>query len=102
MHFNRWDLWYTWVKFEDIKEEKRRPVLILQEHELFVLSLQVTSRDTKYLSDYQLRDWQSAGLSIESIVDTSRRLQLIHNDFDNRIGALSEYDILNLQFMISR
>ena len=66
------------------------------------LALQVTSRDARVLSDYLIRDWKIAGLEKESIADTARLLELNDSDYGMQIGHLTDYDILEIQFMLSR
>lgn len=94
-----WEVWLAAVKFEDEPSAvKRRPVLVLNDDQVYILSLKITSRPPRsgYFGEYSLLKWQEAGLHKPSTVRTSKKLQLFERDFVHKIGRLTPIDILNI------
>ena len=99
--YKKWEIWFAKVKFEDSDEIKKRPVLILGEKNGFILSLKITTHTSRDSSDYALKYWAKAGLEKESVVMTSRVLLLNDDDLIRCFGRISEYDMLQIQNIMS-
>jgi len=102
MKCKKWEVWFAKVKFEDSDEIKKRPVLILGEKNGFAISLKITTHTPRYYSDYLLKHWTRAGLDKESVVMTSKTLLLNDDDLVQCFGRISEYDMLQIQSIMSR
>ena len=95
MKFNRWDIWWAYVKYEESNIEKRRPIVVIDDRTAFVLGLFVTSASPRpQYDDYIIQDWEEAGLSKPSTIKLSRRLRLDKDKLISRIGEMSERDKL--------
>ena len=96
--FKQWDIWWADVKFEESADIKRRPVLIVSPQKMFVMALKMTSTDRgDNMTEYQVRDWQSAGLSNPTSIRLRQYLKLKDADITKYIGRLSPMDILLIQ-----
>ena len=96
-----WDIWWAFVRFEDSQEIKRRPVVILNPSEVFVLSLKITSHAGRnQWGEYEIIMWESAGLPKPSTIRVTQLLELERSSFDRRIGQLHPVDILNVQRLL--
>ena len=43
MHYNRWEIWWANVKYEDAPETvESRPVLVVAQQEIFVIAFKMT------------------------------------------------------------
>jgi len=79
---------------------KRRPVLILTGQDgtdvylVFSITSQYANKSQKIKSNYvELQDWQQAGLSKQSWVDTINAFELERRQLNvDRVGTLSERD----------
>lgn len=100
---NRWEIWWAYVKFEDSNEVKKRPVLVLEDRVAYILSLKITSHAPrkKFDGEYQLLQWEKAGLTKPSVVRTSKVLCLEEDDFDTKIGKLTDADIYAIQMLLN-
>ena len=73
MIFNEYDIFLAKVPFEDIPQEKIRPVLILKENFYLVECLKMTSAKTRF-GEYVLKEWKEAGLDRETTVRITKCL----------------------------
>lgn len=97
MQFNRWDVWFASVRFEDSTEVKSRPVVITDHGEVYVLALKVTSHAPRDVwGEYALVYWREAGLSKPSTVRISKRLRLEPHDMIRKVGTLHPADIMSI------
>lgn len=96
-----WELWWAKVQFEESSETKRRPVLIVDEDELWVFAFKVTSREPRNeWGEYEVIKWQSSGLDKPSTVRLSRRIALTDRDLESKIGDLHPIDIQRISKML--
>ena len=96
--FERWDIWWAWFNYEDQEGGKRRPVLILSPTEVYVLSAEITSHESRNMwGEYEIIKWSSANLPRPSTVRLSRIEKLKPEDFDQKIGRLQPADIVLLE-----
>ena len=100
MTYNKWDVWFATVKFDDSDEKKKRPILILDKKEGLAVSMKMTSHKPRTSSDYALKYWEKAGLDAETTVITSKAYYLHESDLDRKIGRLYTYDRLQIQNII--
>ena len=102
--YNRWEIWEADVPFEDKKQSKLRPVLILSEEEALVLSLKMTSHEPRYKKlegEYEIMKWQEAGLVKPTVVQCSKLLKLDKNAItEKQYGRLTATDIIGLQAVL--
>jgi hypothetical protein len=87
----KWDIWYAYVKYEDIADGKIRPVIIAED-KAFVLEVLPVYGAPSDNADYELWDWADAGLAKPSAVKLSP-ISVQPSDFERRIGRLSIIDI---------
>ena len=100
----RWEIWEADVPFAEKRGSKRRPVVVLSQDEVFVISLKMTSHKARYDSlegEYELMKWKEAGLSKPTVVQCSRKLKLDASCFTGKqYGRLNATDIIGLQAML--
>lgn len=95
MMFKRWEIWWAKVKFEESNEVKKRPVLIIDSNTVVIIAFKMTSTDRGDRPPYyQVREWKEAGLTKETSIRFDKVLRLKPNDFDSKIGELTERDKL--------
>ena len=100
----KWEIWDAKVKFEDDPDTvKERPVLVIDQSNCFLISLKITSHEPReqYFGEYVIMKWQEAGLSEESTIRCSKRLQLVAGDFIDKRGKLQPIDISNIRALLS-
>ena len=95
-----WEVFLARVPFEDLPEEKVRPVLILAEGNGFVECIKMTSKPPRG-GEYPLRFWGESGLKKPTTVRVSKVLRLKATSFIKRIGRLSIADIVEIQRLLS-
>ena len=93
-----WEIWWAYVAFEDEPDGKRRPVLVLENGEIYAIALKITSHEARNIwGEYEIVQWKTAGLSKPSTIRVTRRLRLRNEDLDEKIGDLQLMDIANLK-----
>ena len=97
--FFRWDIWIAKVKYEDSEEVKVRPVLIVNGMERCVLSLKITSHTPResFDGEYQVVEWEKAGLIKPSTIRIGKRIILPEEAFIKKIGRLTDIDRTNVE-----
>jgi len=96
--FNRWDIWLAKVEFEEGTGFKIRPVLIIDGTRCYILSLKITSHGPRkdYFGEYEIIDWERAGLLKPSTIRVNKRLDLPPESFVKKIGRLLATDCFNV------
>lgn len=92
----KWDIYIANVPFEDIRQSKPRPVIILDDSCFLIECLKMTSQPPRR-GEYVLQKWREAGLLKQTTVRISKRLQLDPDCLIKRIGALQSIDIIEIQ-----
>lgn len=90
----QWDVWFANVPFEDTKEIKKRPVIIISVEPLQVLSIKVTSHESRKNDPYDvaLKKWKEAGLNRPSTARISKMQFLPIENMDFKMGTLDTLD----------
>lgn len=99
----RWEVWKAWVPFEEDPDIlKPRPVLIIDNNEIFILSFKMTGTAPRenFIGEYRLNDWREAGLTKPTTVRLSKLLRLNRNAFIKKYGRLSNLDKSNIENLI--
>ena len=99
-NFNEYDIFIARVPFEDLPQEKIRPVLVLNEGVYLIDCLKMTSAKTRF-GEYELKEWKKAGLDRQTTVRITKRLKLDKTKFIKKIGHLTPIDILEIQRLLS-
>lgn len=102
---NEWEIWLAKVAYEDDPAiYKKRPVLILQSGLAVCLVSKITSHAPRpnYDGEYQISDWQGAGLLRPSTIRLSQRFELKHGYMIRKLGNLQPVDILNVEKILSK
>lgn len=96
----KWEVYWAYVKFEEIVGGKRRPVLVIDDApSVTVICLKMTGQAARP-GEYSLIKWKEAGLKEPTVVRISKRLELKSADLRDKIGTLELVDIANLKKMI--
>ena len=96
-----WDLWWAEVEYEGHEGSKKRPVLVLSADEVYVLSYKVTSHEARnQWGEYEIVQWQSAGLTKPSTVRLTKLLKLDRKSLKKKIGHLKPIDVETIQLKI--
>ena len=102
MTIKPWEVWFASVRFEDSSAVKARPIVVTSSGNIYVWALKVTSHaPRKEWGEYQLQQWQAAGLTKPSTVRIGKRIQLEQRDMIHRIGSLDSVDIIAIQNIIT-
>lgn len=95
----KWEIYLAYVPFEDIPGGKPRPVLVIDDNNVYpICCLKMTG--TPRSGEYTLVRWQNAGLHKETTVRIQKRLMLNSSDFIKRIGILDPVDIVSIEAML--
>ncbi|MBP5685099.1 MAG: type II toxin-antitoxin system PemK/MazF family toxin [Candidatus Methanomethylophilaceae archaeon] len=97
--FKKWDVWLADVRFEsDPSKSKIRPVAIIEEKEVYVLSVQITSHEPRknLEGEYQIQFWEYAGLVKPSTLQLGQLIKIKEKHLLKRIGRLHDIDIKNI------
>ncbi len=104
IEMKRWEIWEADVPYEENNGHKKRPVLILSETKVMVVSLKMTSHEPRYHSmngEYEVMKWREAGLEKPTVIQCSKRLKLEKERFTGKqFGRLSATDIIGMQTML--
>lgn len=102
MQIKPWEVWFASVRFEDSPAVKARPVVVTSSGAVYVCALKVTTHAPRdEWGEYQLTQWQFAGLKYPSTVRVGKQLRLEPRDMIHRIGTLHPIDILGIQTIIA-
>lgn len=105
--FNKGEIWFAEFPFEeDSSKVSYRPVVVLDEDKLGVLSIKVTRHDARKDDPYDtpIVNWAQAGLRFSSTARVSKVMNLQPEDFIHKIGKLHKDDLekveeVYIQFM---
>ncbi len=94
-----WELWYADFPFEETKQTKCRPVIILNMQPIQILTIKVTSHSPRKndIYDTPIIKWRQAGLKRPFVARVSKTMTLDKNKFKNKIGELQQSDIAQIQ-----
>ena len=99
-----WEVWHARFNYSGKSGYKYRPVVIVDVLSDGTLAMMVTCVANELLlpHDYQIKDWESAGLRKPSIARADRLATLPVNYFGTagKIGRLSERDIVALEAIL--
>lgn len=101
--YNAFDIVVIPFPFVDVAETKKRPALILSDHKSFnsktnssIMTMVTTSIKYPWPYDYEIKEWQEAGLPRASIV-RMKLFTLDHRLIFYRLGSLSKKDQVNIR-----
>ena len=98
--FNVGEVWWAKFPYEDTPDEYTiRPVVVLDETTIGILSVKVTKHSPRDFDPYDIPIfyWSKAGLKLASTARVSKTLILDPNRFKEKIGDLVESDIQNIK-----
>ena len=103
MKYNRGDIYWAEVKYEDSETVENRPILIWNENEVFCISFKITStnRGDDEL-ECSLKDWQREGLNNPSYVRLNHLIKINKSKIINKIGEISYLDMFRIQERLSK
>ena len=104
---NIFDIYITYISWGE--KGKKRPVLILEKQKtivsVFIITTQYENKNEKISAKYfKINDWQQAGLTKQSYVDTHtvRDLPIAALTGKSEIGRLTEFDMQRLIEFLSK
>jgi len=102
--FEQWQIWKAKVVHDDNRGFEERPVVIISEEEMIVLSLKVTTHGHSGKVrpfEYEIMKWKEAGLDKGSVVQCEKYHKIPKEYMTNYYyGRLSAADIVMLQAMM--
>lgn len=99
-NFNKGEVWFVGFPYEeDNSIVTNRPVIVLDEHTLGVLSVKVTKHKVRSDDPYDtpILYWEHAGLRFASTARISKVMNLCPDDFIFLIGKLHSDDIKKIE-----
>lgn len=97
-----WEIWWAFVEFEGQPGNgKTRPVLVIPSNNNdapLVMSLKMTTHPPRlnYPGEYEIIDYQKAGLKKKTVIRCSKAILLDQKAFSSKIGILQPVDIMNV------
>ena len=103
--FNKGEVWF--VEFpleEDNSQTINRPVIVLDENTLGVLSVRITKHLPRVedIYDTPILYWQEANLRLASTARVSKVILLPHDSFIFKIGDLHQDDLKRVEEMYQK
>lgn len=95
------EVWWTQFPFEESDEDKHRPAIVIDDENIAVLAMMVTSKEKRNPFCVKIDDWEAAGLSIESWARIDRIIKMDEWRMDRKIGNLSEKDLTKFMQLIT-
>ena len=100
--YNKGEVWF--VEFpleEDSSKSLNRPVIVLDENTLGVLSVKITKQSPRMEDPYDIPIlyWQDANLRLASTARVSKVTVLNQDSFIFKIGKLHEDDLIRVENM---
>ena len=98
----RWEVWLANVKFEDSNLIKTRPVIVAEDKTVYFLCYKITGQPprTNIQGEYEIIEWQSAGLDTISTVRLSQPIKLLPDKFIRKLGSLKTKDIMRIKLLL--
>jgi hypothetical protein len=93
MKIYAWEVWLACVVFDDGRNMKKRPIVILDEDSNYITAIELTSRPPKYADEFILSDWMRVGLKYQSTVKMNNIVRLPRQLLIHKIGDLGLTDI---------
>lgn len=94
----KWEVWFADVQFDDGTKSKKRPVVVIDDKIAYLLCYKVTGQEPKpYRKEYELQNWQEAGLDTNSTVILDNHIKLSIDKFIHKIGKLSVKDFVAIK-----
>ena len=95
---HRGEVWWAIFPYEeDPTQYKHRPVVVIDQDIVGILSVKVTSQSVRDKYDVEIVNWQYAKLNKSSVVRVSKLITILESDFDRKIGKLHPDDLLNVE-----
>jgi len=100
----KWDIWLVDMPYEEGIGSKKRPALVIDSRQLFILVGKMTSQPPRgnYSYEYELIDWQGAGLQCKTTLRLSKRVRLNSSAFIKKIGTMQPVDQINVRQMLQQ
>ncbi len=98
----KWEIWFADAPFDNGRESKVRPVLVLKVNGRMISTFKITSREprTRFPAEYSIIHWAEAGLYKPSTIRGSEVLEIERSRFMDKVGSLQDEDIRNLRKII--
>lgn len=103
--FNKGEVWFVEFPLEENDERTiNRPVIVLDENVLGVLSVKITKHSPRREDPYDtpILYWQEANLRLSSTARVSKVTLLSQDSFIFKIGDLHEDDLLRIENMYQK
>ena len=95
-------VWWTHFPFENSNIVKHRPAIVINDDEIAILAMYVTSKDKETPYSIEITDWEQTGLSKVSWARIDRIISISEWNLDRKIGKLTERDLLKILQMCIR
>lgn len=99
--YNIGEIWWTEFPFSDCSETKRRPAIVIDDENIAILTLYVTSQDKDNPYSILIDDWKEAGLSKMSWARIDKIVSMEGWRIQEKIGNLTEKDLLKFLQLVT-
>ena len=97
---NKNDIYWAEIKYEDVDGEKTRPALVIGSSKDTVSVLKITSQGSSSAHQYEIIEWEKAGLSRPSYISYEPKIILPAEMIGDRIGTLQSVDRLRFEMRL--
>jgi len=87
-----WQIWFTYISFDDHHGGKKRPVLIMEVNGSSCQVLEITSQQFRHSADVFITDHYAAGLNQKSAVKVQTTKMVSKKSLRTYCGTLSRDD----------
>lgn len=95
MAYVKYEIYNAIVYFEEKNEYKARPILIYEIDNEYAMCdiFTITSQNKQYTYDYEIKEWQKAGLLKPSYIKLADMKVIDNNFIKTKLGVLQPIDI---------
>lgn len=97
---NKSDIYWAEVKFQENDETKTRPALVIGSSKDTVSVLKITTKGTSSEYQYEILEWEAAGLTRPSYISYEPVIILPRRMIGDKIGSLQAVDKLRLEMRL--
>lgn len=95
-HYSIGDIWWIDFPFDDNRNEKHRPAIIIDDDTMAIVAIGVTSKDKMRPLDIEITDWREAGLNKPSWARIDKYVRIAEWRLLKKAGHLSDYDFIKI------
>mgnify|MGYP004488262529 CR=1 FL=1 len=95
------DVWWVRFPYQDEEKEKHRPAIVIDEENIAILAMYVTSKNKDNPYSIAIKNWKETGLSKPSWARIDKIVKISERNMDRKIGELSREDLVRIMQLVA-